>query len=60
MKTLFVKALKPRNPLVALAHRRQAGAHAPRKPRQQGGRELRRELASLSSRCTATLPPPTP
>ncbi len=60
MKNLIVKTLKPRNPLVALAHRRLAGAHAPRKPRQQAGRELRRELTAMTSRCATTSPPPTP
>ncbi len=60
MKTLLVKTLKPRNPLVALAHRRQAGAHAPRKPRQQAGRELRRELAAMPCRGSTKSPPPSP
>ncbi len=60
MKTLLVKTLKPRNPLVALVHRRQAGAHAPRKPRQQAERELRRELAAMSCRRTTPSPAPTP
>lgn len=60
MKILFIKTLKPRNPLVALAHRRQAGAHVPRKPRQQARHELRRELTAMSTRCATRSPPPTP
>ena len=48
MSKFIVKALKPRNPLVAACHQRQAGAH--RRPRAgvlQGElRALHRELHS--------------
>lgn len=43
-------ARKPRNPLVAAAHFRRAGAHRPRghAQRQQSGRALKRELDQMS------------
>jgi hypothetical protein len=47
--TMTISPRKPRNPLVAPAHFRRAGAHRPRggAPRQQSGRALRRELDQL-------------
>jgi len=49
MKTTM-KALKPRNPLVAPAHFRRAGSHRPRQAalRQDSRRTLRRELDQLT------------
>lgn len=38
---------KPRNPFVAAALRRSAGAHRAGKPRQLARRELQREVARL-------------
>lgn len=47
--TLVVAAAKPRNPLVAAARFRRAGAHGARghAERQQAQRSLQRELKSL-------------
>jgi hypothetical protein len=47
---ISLTTLKPRNPLVAPAHFRRAGAHQPRGAslRQRSGRALRRELEQLS------------
>lgn len=46
---MTLKALKPRNPFVAAALRRTAGAHraGPSAQRQRHGRELQRELQHL-------------
>lgn len=46
---LIVKTAKPRNPLVALARARKAGAHGPSPSarRQQAHQALRRELQQL-------------
>jgi len=44
---LTVKNLKPRNPFVAAAMRRNAGAHRLRSSRQGQMRELRAELNRL-------------
>ena len=44
---LTLKTLKPRNPLVAPARQRLAGAHRPRAQRQQAQRALRDELDRL-------------
>jgi hypothetical protein len=45
---LQLKALKPRNPLVALTRARKAGKHEAtgKAARQQGKRELKRELTN--------------
>ena len=47
---ITVNALKPRNPLVALARLRHAGSHrlATRAQRQQAGRSLQRELERMN------------
>ena len=49
MSKLIVPASKPRNPLVAAARFRQAGAHGTtrRTERREGRQALKRELASL-------------
>lgn len=47
---MHVPAVKPRNPLVAAAARRLAGAHRGGNQRQQGRSELQRELRSLHPR----------
>ena len=49
MPKLIVPISKPRNPLVAAAHFRQAGQHGPdeRAERREGRQALKRELASL-------------
>ncbi len=49
MTKLIVKPSRPRNPLVAAARFRQAGAHGPseRAHRRDGRQALKRELAQL-------------
>jgi|WetSurMetagenome_2_1015567.scaffolds.fasta_scaffold06306_1 hypothetical protein len=49
--TLTLKTQRPRNPLVAPAQRRRAGAHGPRggARRQQAARALRLEIDRLHS-----------
>ncbi len=49
--TLTLKTPRPRNPLVAPAHRRRAGAHGPRggARRQQDAHALRLEIDRLHS-----------
>ena len=49
LKTIAIKTLKPRNPLVAASHFRRAGAHrsAADSTRQQAGRSLQREMDRL-------------
>lgn len=46
---ITVHALKPRNPLVAMARLRRSGSHQPssRAQRQQAGRMLKRELEHM-------------
>jgi hypothetical protein len=46
---IIVKALKPRNPLVAAARLRRAGSHRPdgRAMRRLGSQSLRRDLDQL-------------
>jgi hypothetical protein len=44
---LTVTQPKPRNPFVAAAMRRSAGAHRPSAPRQAARRELQREIERL-------------
>jgi|APAra7269096661_1048516.scaffolds.fasta_scaffold00054_7 hypothetical protein len=46
---LSLRAPKPRNPLVALAHQRQAGQHQTGKARQKAASELREQLRQLDS-----------
>ena len=46
---LTLCAPKPRNPLVALARQRQAGAHQTGKARQQAAKDLREQLRQLDS-----------
>jgi hypothetical protein len=48
MSKLIVKSPKPRNPLVAAAHRRHAGPHGRQGAERRAGRQaLRREVAAL-------------
>jgi hypothetical protein len=48
MTKLIVTSPKPRNPLVAAAHRRHAGPHGNEgDARREGRQALRRELAAL-------------
>jgi hypothetical protein len=44
---LILKTIKPRNPFVAAARRRAAGAHRSGAQRQQAQRELQREVERL-------------
>ena len=52
MKTLILKSLKPRNPLVSASHMRKAGAHRPSGGalRQKAQRALRLEFEHLPHR----------
>ena len=45
--TLTLKTLKPRNPFVTASLRRAAGAHRSSATRQNGRRDLQRELDRL-------------
>ena len=60
MTKLIVKASKPRNPLVAAAHFRQAGQHGAGEgaQRREGREALKRELSSLDLPRTVRSKPP--
>jgi hypothetical protein len=60
MSKLVVPASRPRNPLVAAAHFRQAGQHGggQRAERREGRQALRRELTALDLPRHARSKPP--
>jgi hypothetical protein len=61
MSTSIVKASKPRNPLVAAARFRHAGAHgSDGAERREGRQALKRELSTLDLPRTARSKPPSP
>ena len=62
MSKFIVPTSKPRNPLVAHAHFRQAGQHGAREgaERREGRQALKRELASLDLPRNVRSKPPSP